>query len=115
MIRYLLEAVKFSLGNEIFCKKRQNYRVLLLGAAACVPLWFLLREYVPFFMRFFAYLELLAFVFGSLRCPVRERCAAFLKIYLLMVVCDSLIDIPWELRGMEQSIGWEDALVIDVI
>ena len=115
LIRYLLEAVKFSLGNEIFCKKRQNYRVLLLGAAACVPLWFLLREYVPFFMRFFAYLELRAFVFGSLRCPVRERCAAFLKIYLLMVVCDSLIDIPWELRGMEQSIGWEDALFIDVI
>ena len=115
LIRYLLEAVKFSLGNEIFCKKRQNYAVLLLGAAACVPLWFLLREYVPFFMRFFAYLELLAFVFGSLRCPVRERCAAFLKIYLLMVVCDSLIDIPWELRGMEQSIGWEDALFIDVI
>lgn len=115
LIRYLLEAVKFSLGNEIFCKKKQNDMVLLLGAAACVPLWFLLREYMPFFRSFFAYLELLVFVFCSLRCSVRERCAAFLKIYLLMVVCDSLIDIPWELRGMARSIGWEDALFIDVI
>lgn len=115
LIRYLLEAVKFSLGNEIFCKKRQNYAVLLLGAAACIPMWLLLREYVSFFMRFFTYLELLVFVFCSLRCSVRERCAAFLKIYLLMVVCDSLIDIPWELRGMERSIVWEDAFHIYVI
>lgn len=115
LIRYLLEAVKFSLGNEIFCKKRQNYAVLLLGAAACIPMWLLLREYMPFFRSFFVYLELLAFVFFSIRCPVRERCAAFLKLYLFVVVCDSLIDIPWELRGMEQSIGWEDALFIDVI
>ncbi len=115
LIQYLLEAVKFSLGNEVFCKKRQNYMVLLLGAAAYVPMWLLLREYVPFFRSFFAYLELLAFVFLSLRCPVWERCAAFLKLYLFVVVCDSLIDIPWELRGMARSIVWEDAFHIYVI
>lgn len=115
LIRYLLEAVKFSLGNEIFCKKRQNYAVLLLGAAACIPMWLLLREYMPFFRSFFVYLELLAFVFFSLRCPVRERCAAFLKLYLFVVVCDSLIDIPWELRGMGQMVEGKDALLTYVV
>ena len=74
----------------------------------------LLREYVPFFMRFFAYLELLAFVFFFALSCEGTLCGLF-EDYLLMVVCDSLIDIPWELRGMEQSIGWEDALFIDVI
>lgn len=56
LIRYLLEAVKFSLGNEIFCKKRQNYAVLLLGAAACIPMWLLLREYMPRFSGAFLFI-----------------------------------------------------------
>ena len=79
LIRYLLEAVKFSLGNEIFCKKRQNYAVLLLGAAACVPLWFCYGNMCRFLCAF-CLSGTAGLCVGSLRCPVRERCAAFLKI-----------------------------------
>ena len=94
VLRYVLEMLKLSLANEIFCGKKQRYGVLAAGLVVNAAVWFAVDAGGgQMMLRVFPYGLVLAVLFLSVVGTAREKTLVLLQTWLVSVVADGIMEM----------------------